>query len=79
MRIPPNTILLFQKKAVRMCINLFYRDYSNPFFLKLETLKVNDINILQIRSYLTGQTGNTISETPKQYWPAIPFDTHAHI
>ena len=41
-----DTILLLQKKAIRVCTNSRYRDHSNPLFAKLKTLKAGDINIL---------------------------------
>lgn len=47
-----DTILLLQKKAVRLCTNSSYRDHSDPLFSTLQTLKVDDINILQIALFM---------------------------
>ena len=41
------TILLLLNKDVRLCTNSSFRDHTNPLFLKLKTLKVDDIYILQ--------------------------------
>ena len=40
-------MLLLQKKAIRVCSNVGYREHSDPLFAKLKTLKVSDINFLQ--------------------------------
>ena len=42
-----DSILLLQKKAIRICTNSGNRDHSDPLFVELKTLKVNDINFLQ--------------------------------
>ena len=47
-----DTILLLQKKAIRLCTNSYYRDHSNPLFAKLKTLKAGDIHILQIALFM---------------------------
>ena len=47
-----DTILLLQKKAMRLCTDSSYRDHTNPLFSKLKTLKVDDIYILQIALFM---------------------------
>ena len=47
-----NNILLLQKKAVRICTQSGFRDHTNPLFVKLKCLKVDDINFLQTATFM---------------------------
>lgn len=42
-----NSILILQKKAVRVCTGSMFLSHSNPLFSKLNVLKVQDITFLQ--------------------------------
>ena len=47
-----NNILLLQKKAIRVCTRSGYRDHTDPLFVKLKWLKVDDINVLQTAIFM---------------------------
>ena len=47
-----NSILLLQKKAMRICTHSNYYAHSDPLFFELKTLKVNDINSLQCAMFM---------------------------
>ena len=45
-------IYLLQKKAIRVCTNSDYLAHCNPLFFKLKTLKIEDINNLQVAIFM---------------------------
>ena len=47
-----NNILLLQKKAIRVCTRSGFLDHTNPLFVKLRCLKVDDINFLQTAIFM---------------------------
>ena len=47
-----NNILLLQKKAVRICTRSGFRDHTDPLFLRLKCLKVDDINFMQTALFM---------------------------
>ena len=47
-----NHIYLLQKKALRVCTGSHYLANSHPLFYKLKTLKVQDINQLQVALFM---------------------------
>ena len=47
-----NNILLLQKKAIRVCTRSGFRDHTNPLFVKLKCLKVDDIYFLQAAIFM---------------------------
>ena len=47
-----NSILLLQKKAVRICTRSGFRDHTEPLFARLKCLKVDDINLMQTALFM---------------------------
>ena len=47
-----DSLLLLQKKAVRLCSGSHYLAHTNPLFHKLRILKVSDINYLQTAIFM---------------------------
>ena len=45
-------ILLLQKRALRICTGSTFLAHTDPLFLKLETLKVTDVHILQVAIFM---------------------------
>ena len=55
-----NKLVILQKKAIRICTNSNYMTSSSPLFKKLRTLKLLDINTLQITSIMQKYSTNTL-------------------
>ena len=55
-----NSILLLQKKALRICTNSNYLAHTNPLFHQLKTLNVFDINRLQTAIFMFKYTNNQL-------------------
>ena len=53
-------IILLQKKADRICVGAGFRDHTNPLFVKLKTLKVDDINVLQTFIFMYRHKSNLL-------------------
>ena len=53
-------ILLLQKKALRICTGSSYRENSDPLFCKLKTLKITDINSLQVAIFMFKYSNNQL-------------------
>ena len=53
-------IILLQKKAIRICAGAGFRDHTNPLFIKLKTLKVDDINFLQTSIFMYRHKSNLL-------------------
>jgi hypothetical protein len=47
-----DSLFLIQKKSVRTCTNSLWLDHTNPLFTQLETLKVYDIYIHQLATFM---------------------------
>ena len=55
-----NSILLLQKKALRICTNSNYLAHTNPLFHRLKTLNVFDINKFQTAIFMFKYTNNQL-------------------
>ena len=53
-------ILLLQKRALRICTGSSYFANSDPLFFKLKTLKVSEINDLQVATFMYKYTNNRL-------------------
>ena len=47
-----NSILLLQKRAIRICTHSHYLANTNPIFKRLKLLKITDINVLQTAVFM---------------------------
>ena len=47
-----NSILLLQKKAIRLCAGSGFLDHTDPLFYRFHTLKIDDIHALQIALFM---------------------------
>ena len=47
-----NSIILLQKKAIRICSGSSYLEHTNPLFQTLRILKITDINVLQTAIFM---------------------------
>ena len=45
-------ILLLQKRALRICTGSTFLAHTDPLFLKLETLQITDVHILQVAVFM---------------------------
>ena len=55
-----NSIVLLQKRAIRICTHSNYLANSNPLFSQLKTLKVYDIHTLQTAIFMYKYTSKTL-------------------
>jgi hypothetical protein len=55
-----NPILLLQKRALRICTGSSYLANSDPLFYKLKTLKVTDLNALQVAIFMFKYTNKQL-------------------
>ena len=53
-------LIKLQKKAIRICTNSHYMSHSSPLFKRLRTLKLHDVNNLQIASIMQRYNTNTL-------------------
>ena len=58
-----NQLYLLQKKAIRLCAGGGFRDPTDPLFFRFKTLKVDDINTLQIALFMYRFQSNQLPET----------------
>ena len=47
-----HSLFLLQKRVIRTCTNSLWLDHTDPLFIKLNTLKINDIYYLQLASFM---------------------------
>ena len=55
-----DSILLLQKKAIRICAGAGYLEHTRPLFIKLKTLTVSDINFLQTSMFMYRYNNNVL-------------------
>ena len=70
-----NSILLLQKKAVRICTNSSYITHTNPLFHKLKVLKINYINVLQTGTFMFKYIHNSL---PQAFNNLFSFNRNLH-
>ena len=59
-RTKTNSVLLLQKRALRVCTNSYYRANTDPIFQRLKTLKIDDIHTLQTAIFMFKYRTNTL-------------------
>ena len=55
-----NSILLLQKKAIRICTYSNYYEHTDPIFFQLKTLKITDIHKYQTAIFMFKYTQNSL-------------------
>ena len=70
-----NSILLLQKKALRICTHSNYFSHSDPIFYDLRTLKVNDIHTLQSAIFMLKSNLNMLPSTFSNFFT---HNNHIH-
>ena len=71
-----NTIFLLQKKALRICSNSNYREHTDPLFLSLKTLKIDDIHKYQTAIFMFKYTHNLLPFFHNAF--SLNTDVHAY-
>ena len=72
-----NNVLLLQKKAMRICTQSGFRDHTNPLFLKLHCLKVDDIHLLQTAIFMFRYNAGLLPESFSSMFQ-INAKVHSH-
>ena len=64
-----NSILLLQKKAIRMCTHSDYLAHTDPIFYQLRIIKVHDIHTYQTAIFMFKYTQNLLPLFQNIYTP----------
>ena len=70
-----NSILKLQKRAVRIILKAPFLAHTNPLFLKLKVLKINDVCKLRIATFMYNAVHPSISHSLHLFYTGFSF-TH---
>ena len=71
-----HSLMIIQKRAIRICTLSQPRDHSAPLFSKLHTLTLSDINKFQIGIFMYKFTNNLLPRTSSSFTSITDIHNH---